>query len=418
VDEGGIVIRGRAYRRTAGWGALALALPLLGVGLVAGPAGASTAGKVSNFTGTGISEPYGITAGPNGSLWFANFGNNSIGEISTTGVVSNFTDSSISEPVGLTAGPNGALWFANYGNSTIGEITTTGTVSHFSDPSISKPVDLTTGPDGALWFTNQGNNSIGRITTAGSVTNFTNAGIVSPYAITSGPHGALWFTNQSPAGSSSVGEITTSGSVSTFTDPRITNPYGIVADGNTLWITNLPGGAGGNDAIEKMSSSGSVTQVYTDPSLIEPAAIVAGSDGALWFVNNGNASIGRITTSGAISNYTDPTIDGPIWIAAGSDGALWFTNQSNNSIGRITTSVTPEIKSFTPTSGSVGQKVTITGKNLDGASQVAVNGTKEKIVSDTATQVVMKLKAGTTTGPITVTTPDGTATSSSDLLFS
>ena len=30
--------------------------------------------------------------------------------------------------------------------------------------------------------------------------------------------------------------------------------------------------------------------------------------------------------------------------------------------------------------------MTITGKNLDGASQVAVNGTKEKIVSDTATQ--------------------------------
>ena len=409
----------RAARRRMGTAAAALVIvPSAMVGLLSGSAGASTAGQVSNFTGAGISEPYGITAGPNGSLWFANFGDSSIGEISTTGVVSNFTDPSISEPVGITAGPNGALWFTNYGNSSIGEITTAGVVSNFTDSSISRPTGITTGPDDALWFTNQGNSSIGRVTTLGSVSNFTNASIVSPYAITSGPNGELWFTNQSPSGSSSIGEISIGGSVSSFTNPQLTNPYGIVADGSSLWITNLPGGAGGSDAIEKMSSSGTVTHVYTDPSMIEPAAIAVGSDGALWFVNNGNASIGRITTSGTVSNYTDPTIDGPIWIAAGSDGALWFSNQTNSSIGRITTSVTPEIKSFSPTSGAAKQKVTITGKNLAGASAAAVNGTKEKIVSDSATQIVMKIKAGTTTGPITVTTPAGTATSASNFLVS
>jgi hypothetical protein len=55
--------------------------------------------------------------------------------------------------------------------------------------------------------------------------------------------------------------------------------------------------------------------------------------------------------------------------------------------------------------------VTITGKNLAGATQVAFNGTKAKIVSDTATQIIVKVKSGSTTGQITVTTPAGTATS-------
>ena len=58
----------------------------------------------------------------------------------------------------------------------------------------------------------------------------------------------------------------------------------------------------------------------------------------LWFTN-GNDSIRRITTAGAVTNYTATGISRPVAIRAGPDGALWFTNW--NSIGRITTTVTP-----------------------------------------------------------------------------
>ena len=51
-----------------------------------------------------------------------------------------------------------------------------------------------------------------------------------------------------------------------------------------------------------------------------------GSDGALWFTNSGNNSIGRITTGGVVTNYTDPGILIPEPITAGPDGALWFAN--------------------------------------------------------------------------------------------
>jgi hypothetical protein len=44
----------------------------------------NTGGVVTNDTGTGINAPYGITAGPDGNLWFTNLGNDSIGRITTT----------------------------------------------------------------------------------------------------------------------------------------------------------------------------------------------------------------------------------------------------------------------------------------------------------------------------------------------
>ena len=57
-----------------------------------------------------------------------------------------------------------------------------------------------------------------------------------------------------------------------------------------------------------------------------PGDVTTGPDGALWFTNLYNDTIGRITTAGVVTNYTGTGIDAPQSIAAGSDGALWFTN--------------------------------------------------------------------------------------------
>jgi len=116
-------------------------------------------------------------------------------------------------------------------------------------------------------------------------------------------------------------------------------------------------------------------------------------------------------TTGKVTNYTGLGISHPLGIAAGPDGALWFDNANGNSIGRITTTVMPAITRFTPKSGPVATKVTITGKNLSPATKVAFNGTPATLVSDTATQIVVTLPAGATTGPVSVTTKAGTAIS-------
>ncbi len=97
-------------------------------------------------------------------MWFTNNGNDSIGRITTGGVVTNYTGTGITNPQGIAAGPDGALWFTN-GNNSIGRITTGGVVTNYTGTGISNPQGIAAGPDGALWFTNYGNDSIGRITT-------------------------------------------------------------------------------------------------------------------------------------------------------------------------------------------------------------------------------------------------------------
>jgi len=69
-------------------------------------------------------------------------------------------------PAGITAGPDGNVWFTEYripGNK-IGRITTSGTITEFPLPTPgSKPQGIALGPDGAIWFTEQGVDRIGRL---------------------------------------------------------------------------------------------------------------------------------------------------------------------------------------------------------------------------------------------------------------
>ena len=67
--------------------------------------------------------------------------------------------------------------------------------------------------------------------------------------------------------------------------------------------------------------------------------ITAGPDGALWFTESTN-KIGRIDTSGKVSEYGNISDDGAGDITQGSDGALWFLESNSNMVGRITTAGT------------------------------------------------------------------------------
>jgi len=73
----------------------------------------------------------------------------------------------------------------------------------------------------------------------------------------------------------------------------------------------------------------------------------------------------------------------------------------------------PTIKSFSPASGAPGAQVTITGKKLDGASSVTFNGTPALwFTVRSSSEIVAAVANGTTSGKVAVTTPGGTAKSS------
>jgi hypothetical protein len=137
--------------------------------------GGAWAQVITEFS-AGISAgatPVGITAGPDGNVWFTEYSGNRIGRITPAGIVTEFsTGIAGATPGRVAAGPDGNLWFTGFNG--IGRITPLGVVTEFSAGITlnAGPGGITAGPDGNLWFTEQMGNRIGRITTGGVVTEF------------------------------------------------------------------------------------------------------------------------------------------------------------------------------------------------------------------------------------------------------
>ena len=71
----------------------------------------------------------------------------------------------------------------------------------------------------------------------------------------------------------------------------------------------------------------------------------------------------------------------------------------------------PSISGFTPTSGTTGSSVVITGSNFIGVSGVTFNGTSAAFTGDSTSQITATVPGAATTGTISVIAGGGTATS-------
>ncbi|HEV2035447.1 MAG TPA: hypothetical protein VGU71_14855 [Candidatus Dormibacteraeota bacterium] len=170
--------------------------------------------------GTG---PEGITAGPDGNIWFTEFWTGRIGRMTPAGVLTEFKiPTPDSNPRGITAGPDGNLWFteSSLNRPAIARIRPTGEIVEYplfggSMDNQLNPTAVVAGPDGNVWFTEKGN--IGRITPAGVITVFPLAGAGSPGGLVEGPDRNLWFTDW---GANSVGRISPEGTIREFALPR------------------------------------------------------------------------------------------------------------------------------------------------------------------------------------------------------
>jgi len=128
--------------------------------------------------------------------------------------------------------------------------------------------------------------------------------------------------------------------------------------------------------------------------------------------------------------------NGPVTLPASfavlSNGALRVTVPANATTGKITVDapagsadsptnflVQPTIYGFSPGFGPVGSSVTITGANFNvGTPVVKFNGTPAAL-SGTATfgRVIALVPSGATTGPLSVTTTDGSDTTANNFLL-
>jgi streptogramin lyase len=274
---------------------------------------------------------------------------NKIGRITPAGAVVEFNVPTLNAaPHGITAGPDGNVWFTEPGVDKIGRITPAGVITEFDVPMAnSQPLAITSGPDGNLWFTEYSARSlffplyaIGKITVGGTVTEYTYTGGLSNgcgagTAITVVPNGKIgWSTT-----CAGFFRATTAGTIdfAVFINAALaSNFYGVAtgADQN-MWATQYDNSAPGS-WIVRVPNGGPETQfALPDPSSW-PYGVVAGLDGNLWFTEANTSRIGTITPTGTITEYPIPTTNAmPRGIAVGPDGAVWFVEGAGNKVGRL-----------------------------------------------------------------------------------
>ena len=109
----------------------------------------------------------------------------------------------------------------------------------------------------------------------------------------------------------------------------------------------------------------------------------------------------------SVNSATQITVIVPVGAAT---GPISVTSPLGTGVSAtsFTVPLVPVITSFTPTTGAVGTVVVITGSYFTGATQVTFNGTPATVFTvNSATQITATAPAGTTTGLLTVTTPNG-----------
>jgi uncharacterized repeat protein (TIGR03803 family) len=122
-----------------------------------------------------------------------------------------------------------------------------------------------------------------------------------------------------------------------------------------------------------------------------------------------NVTIGGVKATFTVNSDLLVTATVP---ATATKGQIVITTLGGNATSSGTFAVTPFIVSFTPPSGPVGTSVTITGTTFNGATKVTFNGCSALYSLETDSQIAATVPACATTGPIAVTTPEGTGTSS------
>jgi hypothetical protein len=169
-----------------------------------------------------------------------------------------------------------------------------------------------------------------------------------------------------------------------------------LANGTTTWTFNGDG------------------QLDTAPILISTPAgefVIEGSaSGVLYALNAASgAVVWSANVGAAIAQPDEQNADQLTGLAAGQ-GLLVVP--AGNTISAYAAATAPTVSSFTPQSGPPGTSVTIAGSNLTGTSAVRFNGASASYAVVSDTQITATVPVGATSGPISLTTPGGTATSS------
>lgn len=351
------------------------------------------------------------------------------------------------------------------GNGTVGFADGVGTQAKFNNPQ-----GVAVGLDNSIYVADAGNNRIRRIApdgTVGTLAGNGTAGFVNgagtqaqfnnPRGIAVDNAGNIYVAD---TGNSAVRRIDLGGNVATIAgngiagstdspDARFSGLAGIAVDGDNVYVYIADGV---NHRIRRLDSTGSVMTLsgaergFADgfageARFAEPTGIAVDAAGRLVIADTINSLIRSVSPdlSASGSPLAVTTIAGagergsadgngsiakfnlPRGVAIARSSAIIVADTGNQTLRRI--GLAPQIGSFTPASGRVGDTVTIYGDNFDsrakGNNTVAFakmgGGTiNAPVMSVTRTQLSVIVPAQSMTGRITVTTGDGSAASATN----
>jgi virginiamycin B lyase len=295
--------------------------------------------------------PLGMVLGPDRALWFEDAGK--LGRITTAGQITEYPAPGIdSFGPDLGVDPAGSIWYVNVLSGTLERFdVATGKITEFAYPftaglpTASSWTDIHWFAVGSRLFWLDSDGSLNQFPIIGSTSGFDGGGYVS------GPDGNVWYSTD-PHGLSvgNIVKLEPNGRTTEFAIPEgaaspNTDFVGLTVgpDGNIWFSVEL------QNVIGTIAPDGKITEFKLpgdefSPNFVGPYGIITGPDGNLWVTGNGQ--IDRITTTGTLSQFLSlPGPGNPSGLVAGPDGNLWFCD--SGSIYRMTPDTLPTATSQT-----------------------------------------------------------------------
>jgi hypothetical protein len=316
-----------------------------------------------NYTGNGLTKPYGLAVDASGNVWVANSGSgsgigggaDSISEFSSTGAAmqgSPFTGGGLYFPSYLAIDSSGDVWIGNNNNS-ISELSSTGTArtgSPFTGNGlngIGDPAGLAIDGSDNIWVPDRADSFISKFANDGSPS------LGSPYTgsslLAGGPAylaidsiGNVWIADYSSSGLSEFNNAGAQITSSAFTGGGLNVPNNVAIDhSGNLWLTNQDG------SLSKFSSTGTALSGagYSNGGLGPSSGLGVDGFGNVWTANT--ASLSELSNNGTLlSGSTGYQVSGmvaPISLALDGSGNVWITGSSSNTLTEVVGAAAPVV---------------------------------------------------------------------------
>jgi len=408
-----IDVSGNLYVADSGNSTIRKVTPAGVVSTLAGKAGVTGTNDASSAAAARFNVPYGVAVDTNGNIYVGDTENHTIRKISPTGAVttlagtpgtSGSTDGTNSGalfkyPCGVGVDGSGNIYVADYGNDTIRQVSTNGVVTTLAGSAgtpgstngtghgalFYSPLGLAVDGNGNVYVADSENAMIRRITTpAAAVT--TVAGSSSAPGSANGAGSTARFNDPcgvavdssgtvyvSDLGNNTIRQITPQGVVTTLAGlagsfgtndgtgaaARFGNPAGLAVDTNdNLYVAEY-----GNHTIRKIAPGGIVTTLAGEPGVggssdgtgsaahfLNPLGVAVDAAGNVYVADTLNNTIRKITPDGTVSTLAGVVgtagakdgpgatarFDYPQGLAVDPAGNVYVADTSNSTIRKIT----------------------------------------------------------------------------------